>query len=84
MARQVGQRHQEARPILCLFPHADDAAGADLHAGAAHVLQGVQAVLIGAGGDDIAVKLRRGVEVVVVVIKPGGAQARRLIGGKHP
>ena len=84
VARQIGQRHQEARPIFCLLAHADDAAGADLHAGAAHMLQGIEPVLIGAGGDDVAVKLRRGVEVVVVVVKAGCTEARRLIGGEHP
>ena len=51
--------------------HADDAAAADVDAGVAHVVERIQAVLIGARGDDLPVELRRGVEVVVVVIEAG-------------
>ena len=60
------------------FAHADDAAAADIDAGVAHRRQRFQPVLIGAGGDDLAVEFRRGVEIVVVVIEPGILQARGL------
>jgi hypothetical protein len=45
----------------------------------AHALQRVEAVLVGARGDDLAVELGRGVEVVVVVVEPGVLQLLRLV-----
>ncbi len=48
------------------------------------MLQGIESVLIGTGGDDLAIELRRGVEVVVVVIEPRGAETGGLIRGEHP
>ncbi len=41
------------------FPHADDAAAADAHAGALNGADGIQAVLESVGGDDVPVMLRR-------------------------
>ena len=66
-----------SRPARCSrdLAHADDAAAAGLHAGVAHVRQRVEAVLELAGVDDLAVELRRGVEVVVVVVQAGVAAA---------
>ena len=60
--------------------HADDAAAADVDAGVAHMRQRVEAVLIGAGGDDLAVEFRRGVEVVVVIVEAGRLEPLRLVG----
>ncbi|MOA11627.1 hypothetical protein D3C78_1315790 [compost metagenome] len=48
------------------------------------MLQGIEPVLIGAGGDDVTVELGGGVEVVVVVVEPGGAEAGGLLRGQHP
>ncbi len=80
---EPGQLRQQTRTVAPGLAHADDAAAAHRHAGFAHGLQRVQALLVGAGGDDLAVELGRGVEVVVVVIEPGIGQALRLRGLQH-
>ncbi len=67
----VGQLRDQAGALLARFAHADDAAAADVDAGVAHAVQRVEAVLVGAGGDDLAVELGRGVQVVVVVVQTG-------------
>ena len=80
--RQVGQLDQQAGAVGQRLAHAEDAAGADLHPCLAHVGQGLQALAVGAGGDDVAVELRRGVEVVVVVVQPGLGQGLGLLLGQ--
>ena len=77
--RQVGQLDQQAGAIVQRLAHAEDTAGADLHPRLAHVAQRLQTLTVGAGGDDIAVVLRRGVEVVVVVIQPRCGQRLGLL-----
>ena len=64
--------------------HAQDPAGAHLHAGVAYVAEGRQAVGVAAGGDDLAVVVRRGVEVVVVVVQARLGQAPGLVAVHHP
>ena len=66
-------------PARCArdLAHADDAAAADVHAGVAHALERVEPVLVVARGDDLAVELGRGVEVVVVVVEARVAQLLR-------
>ena len=76
---QVGQLNQQAGAVVQRLAHAEDAAGADLHPRLAHVGQGLQALAVGAGGDDVAVELRRGVQVVVVVVEAGGCQRAGLL-----
>jgi hypothetical protein len=49
----------------------------------AHGGERVEPVPIGARGDDLPVILRRGVEVVVVVVEAAGLQARGLRGREH-
>ena len=83
MHRQIGQRLDHADPVLARFAHADDAAAADMDAGRAHVLQRFQPIVIGTGGDDLAVEIRRGVEVVVVIVEAGLFQLLRLRFGQH-
>src|SRR3990167_7774439 len=63
--------------------HAHDAAAADVDAGPAHVAQRVQPVLVVAGGDDVAVQLGRGVQVVVVVVQTSTLEALRLVAREH-
>jgi hypothetical protein len=78
--RQAGQRGDQAGAVLRALAHADDAAAADMDAGVAHRAERVEAVLVGAGGDDLAIELRRGVEVVVVIVEaaePSGAGLSR-------
>src|SRR3546814_1295453 len=65
---------QQAGALCASFAHADDAAAAGFHAGRAHLFQRVEAILKRAGVDHLAVKLRRGIQIVVVVIEPGGLQ----------
>ena len=83
MRGQVRQRLQQAGALLARFAQADDAAAAGLHADVAHVRQRVEAVLELAGVDDLVVELRRGVEVVVVVVEAGGLQRLRLGARQH-
>jgi hypothetical protein len=47
------------------------------------VVEGVEAVLVLPGVDDLAVELRRGVEVVVVVVEAGLLQRNRLFRAEH-
>ena len=60
----------------------DDAAGADFDPSITHFIQRIQALLVGTGGDDVAVKFRRGIKVVVVVIEARFGQALRLTVGQ--
>ena len=80
MRRQRCELAQQFSAIGFLFAHADDAAAAGFHAGLAHVLKRVETIFVSAGGDDLAVELRRGIDVVVVVIKAcASARPLRLI-----
>src|SRR3546814_10204027 len=74
MHRQVRKLAQQLGAIMLLFAHADDAAAADLDAGATHVIERIETILVRACADDLAVELRRGIEIVVVVIEPGVGQ----------
>ncbi len=71
MGLQVGQGLQHAGPVALTLAHADDAARADIDPRLTHPVQGLQPVGVGVGGDDLAVVLRRGVHIVVVVIEAG-------------
>ena len=55
---EIGQLRNQAGAMPARFAHADDAAAAHLEAGVAHAAQGIEPILIGVGGDDLAVKLR--------------------------
>ena len=50
---------------------------------AAQRFDGFQPILVAAGGYDILVEFRRGVEIVVVVVKTGLRQALSLAVGQH-
>ena len=71
---EVGELRDQPGALRARLAHADDAAAADVHAGVAHALERVEAVLVVARGDDLAVELGRGVEVVVVVVEARVAQ----------
>ena len=75
---------QKAHPIFATLAHSQNAAGANVNAGVAHGLQGIQPVLEGAGGDDVGVVLGGCVQIVVVVVQPGLAQAGGLGLVEHP
>ena len=66
-----------------VLAHADDAAAAYAQARAAYALERVETILVVARGDDPAVELGRGVEVVVVVIEPGALELFRLAVLQH-
>src|SRR3546814_9290233 len=69
MGGQGGQAVQQADAVFRLFAEPDDATAADLHAGVAHMGQRIQSILVGTRGDDGAVMLGRGIEIVVVVVE---------------
>ncbi len=73
----------EADAILTGLAHADDPAAADRHPRLAHFLQRIQSLLERPRGDDVAVMLGRGVDVVVVIVEPGLGERPRLIAGQH-
>ena len=83
MRRQARQRRDHADAILAALAHADDAAAADIDARMAHVRERLEPVLIDARGDDLAVKFRRGVEVVVVIVETGFLEPLRLRRRQH-
>jgi hypothetical protein len=74
---------QQAGAVAAGLAHADDAAAAGAHAGVAHIGQGVEALLVGAGGDDLVVVVRAGVEVVIVVVEAGVLQGHGLVRRQH-
>ena len=82
--REVGELDEQLRPVAAALPHPDDAAAAHLDVRGPHVGEGVEAVPVGAGGDDLPVVLRGGIEVVVVVVEPGPRERLRLFPGQHP
>ena len=83
MLRQRRERVQQLHAIELRLAHAEDAAAADVEPRVAHRLQRVEAVLVGARRDDLAVERLRRVEVVVVVVEPGVLELARLPGRQH-
>ena len=83
MRVEHGQLAEQPRAVGARLAHADDAAAAQLHARLADVRERVEPVLIGARRDDLAVELRRRVEVVVVVVESGCGEGRRLRRRQH-
>ena len=67
---EARELREEPGALVPRFAHAHDAAAAHVHAGGAHALERVEAVLVVARRDHLAVELGRGVEVVVVVVEP--------------
>ncbi len=63
------QRVDEADAVGARLAHADDAAAADIDPRLAHRFQRVDPVREGARGDDLGIFLRRGVDIVVVIIE---------------
>ena len=63
--------------------HAKDATGTDIDAGLANMRQRVETVLEGPRRDDVAVELRRGIEIVIVSVKTSFFQALCLGFRKH-
>ena len=77
------ERVQECDPVLCLLAHAEDPAAADVDARIADGRERVEAILVSACRDDLAVESFRGVEVVVVVVEARFPQALRLRRRQH-
>ncbi|MPN08147.1 hypothetical protein SDC9_155427 [bioreactor metagenome] len=69
---------QQTRAVGHCFTQPHNPAGANFNARLTHFIQRIQALLIRTGGNDIAVKFRRGVEVVVVVVQTRIGQALGL------
>src|SRR5256885_12272049 len=78
-----GELAQEIAPVVDRLAHSDDAPGADRDSRLAYGAQRPQALVVGAGGDDRAVRLAAGIQVVVV----GGAtrllEPARLVRREH-
>ena len=83
MLGQIRELNQQPYPVVFVFAHTHNAATAHLHAGLAHVIQGIQAILVGSGGDDVVVVLLGGIQVVVVVVQPGAGQLPGLFLFQH-
>ena len=83
MARQRGERVDEADAVLARLAHPDDPAAAHVDPGAAHILQRIEPVGEGPRGDDLVVAFGRGVDIVVVVIEPRVGQPSRLPRRQH-
>ena len=66
---EIGELRDQARALRGSLPHADDSAATDFHSGDANPVERFETVAIVAGGDDLAVELGRGVEVVVVIVE---------------
>ena len=75
------ERVQEGDAVRRGLAHAEDAAAADVDAGVADRGQRVEAVLVGARRDDLAVERFGRVEVVVVVVEAGGLRGAAACGG---
>lgn len=83
MGIEAGEHLQQRGPVGAALTEADDAAAAELDARRAHPLQGFEALLVGAGADDLPVVLGAGVEVVVVGGEARVGQPGRLGSGEH-
>lgn len=82
-------------PVFDTLAHAENAAAADLDARIAHLRERVDAILQGAGGENPAVELRRGIDVVIRLRdrdwsrpprarRPCAPAARRADGSRSP
>ncbi len=80
---QIGQLLQHGGAIPAALAQSEDAATADVDLLLADAGQGVQPILIGAGGDHLAIELRGGVQVVIVVVQPGLLEFSGLLVGQH-
>src|SRR4029450_8251881 len=77
------QRADHAARAPAPSPHADDAAAAHMNAGVAYMAERVEPLLVGAGRDDLAVELGRGIKVVIVVVEAGSPELPRLLRREH-
>ncbi|SII71388.1 Uncharacterised protein [Mycobacteroides abscessus subsp. abscessus] len=75
---EVAQGEDRLDDLLIRLPHPDDESRARGESGRARLLHGVDAVGEGVGRADLRVVRLGGVEVVVVGVDPGGAQALGL------
>ncbi|CAB5392096.1 unnamed protein product [Rhizophagus irregularis] len=83
MARQGGERMDEADAVGARLAHPDDPAAAHVDPRFADILKRVEPVLEAARGDDVGILLRRGVDVVVVIIEPGVGELPGLMRLEH-
>ncbi len=75
---EVVQHFEHAQAVVFRFAHADDAAATDGHPAFLHGGDGLEAITEGVGADDLRVKFRRRVDVVIVSGHPGGAEFARF------
>ena len=84
MRIERGKLVQQADAIVLGFAHADNSAAADRDSRFSHRREGAQAVVVVARGDDLAVKLRRSIQIVVVGSQAGFGQALGLRSSSMP
>ena len=80
---EIGELRDQPGALGARFAHADDPAATDAHARRADALERVEPVAVIARGDDLAVEVRRGIEIVIVVIEPGVLQSLGLAVLEH-
>ena len=80
---EVCELGDQSRARAARFAHANDAAAAYVQARLAYLAQRIQPVVLGARRNDLAVKLGRGVQVVVVVVEAGVLQLLGLAFLQH-
>lgn len=83
MAKKACQQDERAETVVNSFGHADNSTTADFDTGIAHICESLDAVLQGSSGDDSAVELRRGVDVVIVVLEPDISEPQCLFWRQH-
>src|SRR3954447_9860877 len=71
---EIGKLGDQAGPRMPGFTHAHDTAAAHIYSRVTDFLQSIQTILVSACSYNFAIKLRRRIEVVVVIIKPCLAQ----------
>lgn len=83
MAGEIGEQHEHAKTVLDALAHADNAAAAHLDAGLSNMCECVDAILQSTGADDLAVELRRGVDVVIVEVDSSLKELYGLVRSQH-
>jgi hypothetical protein len=81
---EAAQHLQQLEPVQLRFAHAHDPAATDRHPRRLHGADGLEPVLKGVGRDDLRVKLRAGIEIMVVRRNPGGPELARGLGRELP
>src|SRR5262245_45755288 len=83
MRIERSQLLEQSASFAAPLAHSDDATAADGDAGLPHAPERLEALVVRARGDDVAVKLRRRIEVVIVCRESGVRERSRLAVRQH-